>query len=63
MGYELERDENPMTWEASSLAKKTLMMHDYGEFAGFRKPTIGELMVLREALSFAIFELQQERES
>ena len=63
MSIELDKSDFPITWEAASLAKKTLLFHSYGEFDGFRKPAIGELMMLKGAIDGAIFELQNERMS
>ena len=60
MSLELNSIDNPITWEAAALAKKTLMYFSYGEFDGFKKPSVAELRMVKGAINGAIAELSKQ---
>lgn len=61
MSIELNSVDNPITWEAAALAKKTLMYFSYGEFDGFRLPNVAELYMLKGAIEGAIAEINEQK--
>lgn len=64
MSLSFDTEINPEVYELARLAKKTLSIHDdYGEFSGYRKPSLAELRVLKALLGNAIAELEAEKEN
>ena len=62
MSQELNGCDLPATAMVCKLAKDKLMMFSYGEWEGFKKPSVPDLFALRGAIDGAIYELSNGKE-
>ena len=60
MSVELDEHDFPITFATAKTAKDILLFHSYGEFNGFKCPSIPELYLLRGLIDGAIYELQNK---